>query len=424
MTDQHPAPQEDEINLLDYVIVVLKHKEFIIKTTLAAMALAAVVSLVIPPTYQAETKILPPSGGGSSMASLMMAQMGGLGFPQGAFFGKTNDDLYVSLLVTRPVEDYVIDKFGLMNEYGATRRDLVRQKLADNLTTSIDRKSGIVTLGFTSRSPQQAADIDNAFVEGLQNLNNNLALTDAAQRRLFFEEQLKIARDKLVASENALKSFQQRTGTIKLDDEAKAAVENIAQLRAQVTAKEVQISAMRAYATTDNPDLQRLQDEAAALRGELAKMESRGQAGDGPVSSVGNISSLSTEYLSRMRDYKYKESLYEILLKQLEAAKLDESRDAALIQIVEKAEVPQIKAAPSRRKMVINAGIVVFFVSILFVLFRDSWRNIDRNSELWHKIDNLSLYLDFDNLLRDLHLSFVVEQCARAVAWLKGKFSV
>lgn len=410
MTDQHPAPQEDEINLLDYVIVVLKHKEFIIKTTLAAMALAAVVSLVIPPTYQAETKILPPSGGGSSMASLMMAQMGGFSSLASSALGVKNpEDLYISLLKTRPVEDYVIDKFNLMKRYQTQSHTVARAKLRMNLSIGDDIKSGIISVGFKDRSPQMAADIANAYIEGLQNLNNNLAISDASQRRLFFEQQLKNAKEMLIASEDALRSFQQRTGTIKLDEEAAAAAGTIAQMRAQVTAKEVQISAMRAYATPDNPDLQRLQDEAAALRGELAKIESRnrGGDGDGPLSSVGNISSLGTEYLRRMRDFKYNESLYEILLKQFEAAKLDESRNAALVQIVDKATPPEFRYEPKRGKIVFSTGVIVCLLSTILVI---GWRFLgspkqvtDLSPDLQAIVENLSL----TSLMHDFRLDIV-----------------
>ena len=412
MEENKPQQQEDEINLLEYVILILKRKEFIIKPTLAAMVLAAVISLVIPPTYLAETKILPPQSGNSSMASLMASQMAGMGIPVSALGVKTTNDLYMSLLKTKPVADYVIDKFDLMRK--AKSREKARKVLADNLVVRDEKKSGIIIVGFQHRKPKQAADIANAYVEGLQDLNNKLAVTEAGQRRLFFEEQLKNAKENLIKSEENLKYFQQRTGTIKIDDEAKAVIGTVAEMRAKISAKEVQLRVMKSYATQENPDLQRLQDETFALKEELRKMESKNRPGDDSVPTVGKMSSLGTEYIRRMREFRYNEALYEILIKQFEAAKLDESKDAALLQIVEKAEAPEKRIKPQRRKIIVNTGALVLILSLVFVFLSSYSVEFYSNPVRRMEIARLKELCDLTRLVKELRLDFLLNS-AKAV---------
>lgn len=406
--------QEDGINLFEYFLAILKYKEFVIKTTLAAMLIATVVSIIIPSLYLAETKILPPQGGSSSMASVFATQMGGVISP--ATFGiKNTNDLYIALLKTRGVSDYVATKLDLMKSYKVESRETMREILKQGLRVQDDRRSGIIIIGFTHRNPQIAADIVNAYVEGLQNLNNSLAVTEASQRRLFFEDQLKIAKENLIRSEDSLKSFQQRTGTIKIDDETKAVMGTVAEMRAKVSAKEVELRVMRAYATAQNPDMQRLQTETSALKEELLKLESKTGLDDDSLPTVGKMSALGTEYVRKMRDYRYSESLYEIFMRQFEAAKLDEAKDAALVQIVEKAEVPESRISPKRRNIVFRTGALVFLFSIGLVILKSLYADFVSDPTHKAEIDKVKDSFASSTIIKDLKLDIIGEKIAKMI---------
>lgn len=390
---------ESGINYLDYVIVILKHKEFIVKATLAAMFVALVVSLLIPPLYMAEAKILPPQTSSSSMATYF-SQMGGMGMS--ALGVKTPNDLYINLLRSRPVVDYVISASKLTSGSELPRESL-RNVLRGNLSVRDDKKSGIVTVGYTHRSPKAAADTANLFVEGLRNLNNELAVTEASQRRLFFEKQLARVRETLVQSEEELKRFQQRTGTLKIDEQAKAAIEETSLLRAKISAKEVQMRAMQSYVTPQNPEYQNLKDEVSALKEELDRLGYKG-GDDESVLSARKISIYGTEYLRKMREFKYNESLYEILMKQYGAAKLDESKDASIVQIIESAIPPEQRLSPQRRKIITKTGLLAFFASILFVFLRIYYKTLVSSPEGSSKVERIRELLDFSQLSRELKL--------------------
>ena len=360
-------PIEDEINLLDLLIVLAKRKRLIIGITFGAALIAAIVSLTMTPIYKAETKILPPQQGSSGMASQLLSQLGGAAsFIGGAAGVKTSNDLYIALLKSRPILDNIIDKFKLMELYKAKHREDGRKTLVLALKTQDDKKSGIVSIGMEDKDPKLAADIANAFVDELREYNKRLALTEASQKRLFFEEQLKDVKEGLIKSEEAMKGFQEKTGAFKIDEQAKAAIEGIAKLRAQIAEREVQIRVMRTYATSFNPDIQRVEEELKGLKEQLRGLEEKG-SGNNPdvILSTGRIPALGTEYIRKLREFKYHEALYEILLKQYEMARLDEAKDAPIIQVIEKAIPPEKRIKPKRSQMVMIASVTGFFISVI-----------------------------------------------------------
>ncbi len=358
-------PIEDEINLLDLLIVLVKRKGLIIGITLGTALITAIISLTMTPIYKAETKVLPPQQGSSSLASQLLGQLGGVAGLAGGSLGKTSNDLYIALLKSRPILDNVIDRLKLMELYKAKNREDARQALVSALRTQDDKKSGIVSIGIEGKDPKMAADIANTFVEELRDYNKRLALTEASQRRLFFEEQLKDVKESLIKSEESMKTFQEKTGVIRIDEQAKAVMEGIAQLRAQIAEKEVQIKVMKTYATSYNPDIQRTEEELKGLREQISKLEKTDGSGNPDVIlSTDRMPSIGTAYIRKLREFKYNEALYEILLKQYELARLDEAKDAPIIQVIEKAIPPEKRIKPKRSQMVMIAMVAGFFISV------------------------------------------------------------
>ena len=384
--DDKEKIDSDEINLLDYLVVLLKRKRLIIGITFGAAIITAIISLIMPPIYRAETKILPPQQG-SSMATQFLSQLGSAaGLIGGAVGGavgiKTPNDLYIGLLKSRLVLDGVIDRFKLMELYKTKSRENARRGLADTLKARDDKKSGIITIGVEDKDPKRAADMANAFVEELKNMNKGLAVTEAGQRRLFFEEQLKDTKEALIKAEDSMEGFQERTGAIKIDEQAKAVIEGIANLRAQIAAKEVGLKVMRTYATPQNPDIQRAEEELRGMREQLGRLETRsGGHNPDPLMPTGRIPALGTEYIRKLREFKYQEALYEILLKQYEAARLDEARDAAIIQVIEKAIPPEKRVKPKRKQMVMIATFSGLFFSVFAAFFMEYIEKLKSNPE-------------------------------------------
>jgi uncharacterized protein involved in exopolysaccharide biosynthesis len=304
-------------------------------------------------------------GGIGALGSLASLAGGGLGL-------KNPADMYVSLLTSRTVEDAMIQRFGLMQEYRQKRMSDTRKQLENRTVVVAGAKDGLIRLTIEDHDPKRAAELANGYVEEYRKLSASLAITEAARRRLFFEQQLQQAKDKLTEAEEAMTKTQQSTGVLQIDSQARALIESAAVLRGQVVAKQVQIEGMRAFATDDNPSLVLAKQELAALQSQLERVAgSQTDAGSDINLSKGRVTQSGMEYVRRFRDLKYQETLYELLAKEFEVAKLDEAREGAIIQVVDAAVPPDKKASPHRTLIVIAVTILSFFVAVFWVLLRN-----------------------------------------------------
>jgi Uncharacterized protein involved in exopolysaccharide biosynthesis len=372
-TPDNRAPQDDdEINLMDLLLVIAKHNRFIIKLTGAVAILAVAISLIMPNIYTAKTVILPPQQGAST-ASMLLGQLGGLaGLAGGAAGIKSPNDLHIGMLKSRTVADKMIARFNLKQKFEAKTLEETRKTLA-GATVIASGKDGFITIEYSDEDPKFAASIANAYVEELDKLNNTLAVTEASRKRLFFETQLKMTRDNLAAAEVGFKQTQERTGLIQPEAQGQAIIMAASNLRAQVTAAEVKLQSMGSFATPQNPDYQKLQQNLTSLRTQLAKAERNGVQGRGDIMvPTGKLPETGLEYIRKMRDLKYQETLFELLSKQFEIAKIDEAKEAALIQVVDKALVPEKKSKPKRSLIVILATLMAFFIGVLLAFVREA----------------------------------------------------
>lgn len=375
--------QPDEINLLDLLILLAQHKMLIMRTTLIAAAIATTVSFLIPNRYTAVTNILPPQQN-QSLASSLMGQLGALGpmaaMAQGSLGLKNPADLYVGMLKSRSVEDALIQQFGLMDVYRDKRMSDTRKDLEGHSTIELG-KEGMISISVEDKDPKRAADIANGYVEGLRRVTQRLAVTEAGQRRLFFEQELEQAKNNLANAEQAMKKTQETTGIIQLDGQAKAIIESVVVLKAQIAAKEVQLRAMRSFATEQNPDLILTEQQLAGMKAQLASLQRQSGGGDGDIQvATGKVPEAGLEYVRKLRDVKYYETIFELLAKQYEAAKLDEAKNAAVIQIVDPAVKPDQKSSPKRSLIVVVAFVLGFSGSICWVLLAEGLKRVTQDA--------------------------------------------
>lgn len=360
------SEDDDEISLLDILQVVAENARLLILGPLVVGLIALGGAFLITPTFTATTRIMTPQQQQSG-AAMALAQLGALAGMAGAAAGIKNPaDMYVGLIKSRTVADHMLDRFKLMDVYKADYREDARKDLAKYSRISAG-KDGLIAIEVDDHDPKRAAAMANAYVEELSALTGSLAVTEAQQRRLFFEKELAKAKQNLVRAETALGGAGVSENLLKFNPEALG--EGLATLKAQVVAKEVQLSSMRGYLTENSPDFRQAQQELAALRGQLAK------AAHTPPSG-GNA-----DYINRYRDFKYNEVLFEQLAKQYELAKIDESREGTVIQVVDAAEPPERKSKPKKAQIVILATLAAGFILLLFVFVRRTMQNARQDPE-------------------------------------------
>jgi tyrosine-protein kinase Etk/Wzc len=371
----------NEISLLHYLVVIMKRKKMILGVTLASAVITAIISLIIPPTYQAETRILPPQQSSSGISSQVLSKLGGASGLIGSSLGIENpNDLYVGMLKSRTIYDFIIDKFSLMDLYKADYREDIRNKL-DELVTIKSGKDNIISVSVEDKDPQRAADIANAFIEKLKEITRTLAISEASKRRLFFEEQLSKIKEDLIKAEDSMQGLQEKTGAVSIDAQAKAVIESIANLRAQIGAKEVELKVMKTYTEPKNPDLQKAQDALKGLKEQLQSFEAKsGETADTLV-PTGKMPQIGTDYLRKLREVKYHETLFDLIAGQYEIARVDEARDAIVIQILDKALPPSKKIKPKRTFMVVVAAFSGFLFAIFAAFFIEYAEKASRDED-------------------------------------------
>lgn len=369
---------EDEISLLDLLQVVVENFWLLILVPILVGLMALGISYLIPPTFTAVTKIMPPQQQQSSAAALLQ-NLGALGGIAGAASGiKNPNDQFVAFMQSRTIQDALIKRFQLIERYNVKFNEDARKTLTAKVRIA-SGKDGLITISADDEQPAFAAELANAHVSQLAELLSKLAVTEAQQRRVFFEKQLIKAKENLSKAEVALQSTGVSASTLKANPAA--AVSGLAQLQASIAAQEIKVSSMRGYLTESAPDFKQAMTELAALRTQLRRAEQTStpsQAGD-------------NDYITKFRDFKYYETLFDLFAKQYELARVDESREGAVIQVLDTATPPERKSKPQKALIAVIASIATAFLLLLFVFIRQSLRSASKDEQSIQKLNALRL---------------------------------
>ena len=358
---------DDEISLLDLLQVVVDNLRLLVTGPLMCGLAALGITFAIPPTFTAKTQFLPPQQQQSSSAS-MLASLGALGGLAGAATGlKSPADLYIAFMKSVSVQDALIERFKLVEKYEAKLKTDARMALNGSVRI-MSGKNWLISVEVDDKDPKFAAVLANAHVEELRNLLGRLAVTEAQQRRMFFEKQLQVTKENFSKADLALKASGINSSVLK--SSPASAVEAVARLKAGISVHEVKLGTMRNYLTESSPDFKQALSELASLKSQLAKAEKEEPASQG-----------TSDYVARYREFKYQETMFELLVKQFELAKLDESREGAVIQVVDIAEPPEREAKPKKAMIAIIATLASGFALLLFVFVRSALKNASQDEE-------------------------------------------
>ena len=355
-----PGQDESAIGLSDIAQPLLAHWKPWILGSLVIGLLALGVAFLMSPVFTARTVFLPPQQQQSGLSSALQS-LGGLAGLAGVASGlKSPADQYVALMQSVNATDRLVDRFDLMKVYKAKYRFQARRLLEENTRIIIGKKDGLISVEVDDADPKRAAEMANAYVEELRRLTSVLAVSEAQQRRLFFEKELKEARDQLAQAQQALQASGFTIGALRA--EPRAAAESYAKLKAEITGAEVRAQVLRRNLADTAPEVQKQLAEIGALRAQLARLEQAADANAGP------------DYLSKYREFKYRETLFELFARQYEVARVDESREGALIQVVDPATTPEYKSKPKRALIAVAATVLSLLLIGLVIVVRDVWR--------------------------------------------------
>jgi capsule polysaccharide export protein KpsE/RkpR len=304
------------------------------------------------------------------MASIVSGQLSAIG--AGDLLGgiKSPGDLYAGILKSHSIAEDLIKRFDLMHVYKVQKESQAEKTLNSNTNVEVDTKSSIVTVEVMAKSPQLAHDLANGYMDALRGTNGRLALSQSSQRALFFGQQLAKEKDDLEDAEVELKRTEEQSGLIAPTGQTTVEIETIAQTQAQIAVREVQLAALRDSATEQNPEVIRLRSEIGDLQGQLARL----QRGSGKESTAAiptsKVPEIQLEYVRKEREVKYHEALFDMLSRQYEAARLDEARDAPVLQVLDAASYPDTKSSPKRSYYMAGGLAFGFIAGATWILIR------------------------------------------------------
>ena len=354
--------------MLPWFRLTLKRKKFIGLTSLAVLLTGSTVPLALPNHYVATVALLPPQQTPSAAAA-MMAQMGnmsGIATMAGAGLGiKNPNDQQVALLRSRTVENALVERFNLRDVYHRAYASGARKRWERGTAVENGLKDGLIRLSVTDTDPHRAMEMANGWVEEYQRFTATIATTEASQRRLFYERELGVAHQDLAHAEEDLKQTEQRTGVIDIEAQNRGMIATAAVLRGQLTAKRIEIRAMREFAAEQNPDLQRAEHQAEGMEGQLATVDAASDRKTGDlIAPKGTVTQAGLDYARALREVKYRETVQDLLTRQYEGARVDEARQGALIQVVDPAILPD---RPTHYRLWICLGLVLMALPVALV---------------------------------------------------------
>ena len=356
------ATESTEFSLADLARIVRQKAPWLIGLpVITAVAAYVSISLLVAPSFTSRTAFIPPSQGQSGLSSALaalgpLASLTGVG-GSGA---RNPSDQYVTLMQSTTIQDRLIDRFGLQQVYDVEFRAQARKALRGASRHTVGRKDGMVTVEVDDVDPQRAAALANAYVEELRSLVSRLAISEAKQRRMFFEEQLQDAQSRLTKAQIALQSSGVSQAALRA--EPRAAMEEYARVKAEVTAATIRLQTLRAQLNESAPEVRHAQSVLNASRDQLSRLE-RAQrvGGDGD----------GTDYVSKYREFKYQETLFDLFARQYEIARVDESREGTELQIVDVAAPAELPSGPRRVRLSLLSGAFMLLATLAAFILRE-----------------------------------------------------
>lgn len=359
-----------EIDILEYFRVIKKRWKAIAIIVSTAFVCSVVISLILPKTYRATASVLPPQGE-SSMSSMMMSKaQAGVGGGLGNFLGlKSPADLWLGILRSNNVSDAIISRFKLKELFGMQAIEDVRQSLSYKVEIK-KTKEEIIVIAVVDSDPKRAADMANAFVEELDRVNKGLGTTGGQRTRVFLEERLVLAKGELERLEGELRKFQEGSNAVRIDEQSKAVMEAIGQVKGNIIAKEVELETFLTYTTDENPQVKTVRTQLSEFRKKQRELES-GKGDYGVFLPINRVPGLSVRYAEFVRDLKVQETLFELLTQQYEMAKIQEAKDSPTIQVLDEATPPDKKYKPKRSLIVMSATLLSFCAGVIYAFVAD-----------------------------------------------------
>ena len=423
--DEHDKTAIDRLRLL------LDERFFLLRVTVYGLALATLIAFLIPRRYDARTQLMPPesemSSGLSSLMAVAARTGGNLGMLAGDFLGlKTSGSLFIAILRSETVEDRIIEQFNLKSVYGVPQMQAARRRLEENTEISEDRKSGVVVIRVSDRSPSRAKEIADTYVVELDRLVVELNTSAAHRERLFLEDRLKTVKQDLDTSAREFSKFASDNTAIDIKEQGKAMVEAAATLQGHLIAAQSELEGLRQIYSDKSLRVRTVRARIEELQNKLNQMgggdlsPGAGGRANSLYPSIRKLPLLGVTYAELYRTNKIQETVFELLTQQCELAKVQEAKETPSVKVLDAAKLPEKKSFPPRLLIMFLGAVFSMMMGVAWVLAKASWDGVDPDHPAKLLVEDA-----YSKLKGDLRLAsengMRLHGMRDKILWFKGK---
>jgi uncharacterized protein involved in exopolysaccharide biosynthesis len=376
--------------------LVWRNRRFILRAAGVGLLLSTLIAFLIPKRFQSTARLMPPDQGGSGMGMAMMAAATGsigsqLGSSLGSMAGdmlglKNSSDLFIGILQSRTVQDDLIDKFDLKKVYSERRMEDARQDLTKNTSVSADRKSGIISIEITDKSPTRAAAIAGEYVAELNRVVTNLNTSSAHRERVFLEDRLAHVQQDLESAEKNFSEFATKNTALDIPTQGKAMIEAAATLEGQLIAAQTELEGLKQVYADGNVRVRSTQARVDELRRQLEKgldgesnsPHTANSQNQHPLfPSIKELPALGVGYADLFRSTKIQEVVFQTLTQQYELAKVEEAKETPSVKVLDNPDVPERKSFPPRLVLMMVGTMLAMATAVVWVLTKQRWDDVE-----------------------------------------------
>jgi len=390
-----------ELNLLDVLIVVSKHKVKLIIHFLVVSTVAVIISLMMTKYYKSHVVFMPQNPSSGTVSRLLGGAF------SGDILGPTRlaKRQYVLLLKSRELREKIIQKFDLVKVYENEKMpnpiDKTLLDMKKKLKTEVEEEGGLgltnvlsATITAIDKDSARAAAIANYAFELLEEKVKMLNRQEHNEQIAFLKKQQKICEEKLAQARERKKEFQLANHAYHVPQQVAMVLQAIGSQKAELLVLESQKEYLRKTHSADYDGLKVINQKIAAINEKINEMESGKDKGlfPGLTESI----DLADEYIDNMKEVETYVQFMFLLRQQLEEAKVKRNKDYAGIYLIDKARPAEYKFKPKR-------AIVVIVIVFIYMFGLVSWL-IAKERFAWLRENEPEKLQKFDELVANLKL--------------------
>ena len=395
---------QKEINILDVLIVLAKHKFFIIKLVFSITLIALIISLVWPHTYKSNSTFIPATQQ-RGLPSGVAGMLGGtLSLPMD--FPRVNTEVFINVLRSRELREDVIREFNFFEIYESDLMEELLLKLDSDIQIIENREGGFgfnpifsINLSFTSKDPELSRDVVRYILERLNRKVQEINLENAMEHLQLLEERYQRNLTDLEVAEDSLKRFQETYGILEVEEQAKQLVQKLGQLKASSIETEMRMAVLSQTVASDNVELvnlKRMREEYDRQYQSLLRQSDGEAIRADAFHPLLDMPELGIRYFRLFREVQIQAKILETVFPQLESQRMIVSANQRGIQIIDPPVVPTYKDSPKRALIVLGGMFFSIFLALTIVFFREMMENGRKNNtENYRKMQELAGHFRF-----------------------------